>query len=159
MMSIEEEEQQPPRNSTPLKAGGERVNKRAAAPPALVEEDDDRLAIPNREPRPKGYYSKDDKAETGRMEEDMLRYHANQMEVHACHFMEETQRRARAMEEGVEVDAAKCKDAARALSREAERCREAIQDSANVMMSMVQREAVAMRQQAAFRWDDLMAEV
>ena len=33
----------------------------------------------------------------------MLRYQANQMEVHACRFMEETQRRARAIEEGVEV--------------------------------------------------------
>ena len=49
------------------------------------------------------------------------------------------------MEEGVELDAAKCRDAARALLREMERHRKVVKDSANVMMSVVQIEAVAMR--------------
>ena len=81
------------------------------------------------------------------------------MEASARRQVADANNVAREKEEAVEIDAAKVRKAAHALSREAKRRRQAIQDSISVMCSTVGREAMAMRRGAAIRMEEMLREV
>ena len=81
------------------------------------------------------------------------------MEASARRQVADANNVAREKEEAVEIDAAKVRKAAHALSREAKRRRQAIQDSISVMCSTVGREAMAMRRGAAIQIKEMLREV
>ena len=94
-----------------------------------------------------------------KMLKDMLRNEANQKEVAGRQLLESDLRDVRRLEDEAVMEGQRCRDAAMQMCERAERRRDSIRDSANVMLAAVTRKAAALRVKAAYLFEENKEEV